>query len=213
MSRSGFRGVLCLAVAVCAVALIDPCVEAASNAGWFGRGNYTDHSTLDVIPAVLASAGLALLYVVLRARALAGRRTAFRRLGGSLRGLASQPILPLLPAIFSAQLVVLYGLETIEQILVAGHPLGGTIWLGAPVLVALALHAGAGALIAYVLVRALDALTRITVSVALFIYAGVARASRASSLGAEPARGRRATGCGNPLASRSGKRAPPFVRA
>ena len=42
-----------------AAAIADPLVEFASNAGWFGAGNFTDHSNLDVVPALFA--GVALL--------------------------------------------------------------------------------------------------------------------------------------------------------
>jgi hypothetical protein len=39
-----------LCSAVLAAAIADPLVEFASNAGWFGPGNFTDRSNLDVGP-------------------------------------------------------------------------------------------------------------------------------------------------------------------
>jgi hypothetical protein len=46
----------------------------------------------------------------------------------------------MLPLIFVLQLVALFGMETLEQIATVGHPLGGTLWLGGPILVSLAAH-------------------------------------------------------------------------
>jgi len=212
MDRAGFRRLFYFAVAVSAATLADPLVEAASNAGWFGSGSYTDHSNLDVIPALLTSSGLALLYVFLRARALvAARPPAFaRRLRASFRDGASKSVLPLLPWIFAAQLGVLYGMETIEQIVVAGHPLGGAVWLGAPLAIALALHGAACVLVAYALARALDALTHAAVHLAQFVRTVFLRPSREQRRAAQLWHARPAAARRNPLASRAGKRAPPF---
>jgi hypothetical protein len=46
----------------------------------------------------------------------------------------------MLPSIFLLQLIALFGMETLEQIATAGHPLGGTLWLGGPALFSLAAH-------------------------------------------------------------------------
>jgi len=214
MERTGFRGLFCLGVAALAATAADPLVEAASNAGWFGRRDYTDHSNVDVIPALVVSAVLALLYVFLRAqRLVAPRSLVVARVRDSLRAGASKPVFPLLPAIFAMQLGVLYGMETIEQIVVAGHPLGGVIWLGAPAAIALVLHGCACVLTAYALAAVLDALTRAAVRIALFVCAIFLRQlhehRRAPRLWLEPP----VTVRQNPLASRSGKRAPPFLIA
>jgi hypothetical protein len=197
MGRTRFRGLFCLVAAFSAATFADPLVEAASNAGAFGRGTFTDHSNLDVLPALVASAVLALLYVFLRARPLVAPKSF-----GFVR---------LLPAIFGAQLAVLYGMETVEQIVVAGHPLGGSIWLGAPAVIGLALHGVACILTSYALARGLDALTRAAVDIALFVRAIFLRmpSVRPSALRfrVDPP----ATARMHPLASRSGKRAPPLL--
>jgi hypothetical protein len=70
VSHVGFRGLFCLVVGISAATVADPLLEGASNAGWFGPGNYTDHSTLDVLPALATATASALLYVVLSARPL-----------------------------------------------------------------------------------------------------------------------------------------------
>ena len=58
----------CLAAAVIAAAIADPVVEFASNHGAFGAGNFTDHSSLDVVPALIAGLIAAALAVGLRVR-------------------------------------------------------------------------------------------------------------------------------------------------
>jgi hypothetical protein len=46
-------------------------------------------------------------------------------------------------------------METCEQTAIWGHPLGGTIWLGGPIAISLALHAIAGVAVAGLFSRAL----------------------------------------------------------
>lgn len=129
MTRLPIRYGFCIAVAVLAAGIADPIVEFASNAGCFGSGNFTDHSNLDVVPALLAGIALVALHVARRARAvLAGE--AFPR-----------GITPLWPAIFIFQIVALYGMETLEQFATHGRPLGPLIWLGAPPAISLGIHA------------------------------------------------------------------------
>jgi hypothetical protein len=215
MEHLGFRGLFCLAVAASAAALTDPLVEAASNAGWFGRGTFTDYSTIDVVPALVAAAVLALAYVLLRSRPFVTPKslTFARRMRDSLRAGAARPVLPLLPVIFASQLGALYGMETLEQIAIAGHPLGGTIWLGAPVFVALTLHGGACVLVAYALAHALHALTRAVVDIALYVRAILVRRPRDLRRSPQLWLELPAAAPQNPLGSRSGTRAPPFLFA
>jgi hypothetical protein len=122
----------CLAVAIVAAAVADPCVEAISNAGFFGPGPYTDRSNLDVVPALFVGMLCVLTYFVLRVRRELARVSdeAIRQRGGRL-----------LVCAYGVQLGVLAAMETLEQILVYGHTLGGTVWLGGPVWFALAIHA------------------------------------------------------------------------
>ena len=119
MAKISVRWGFCAALAVISAALADPLVEFASNAGWFGRGSFTDHSNVDVMPALLAGAGLMTLYLIRKAGLLVDGE-AFPR-----------GVLPLLPAIFILHVFALYAMETTEQFTIAGHVLGPTVWLGA----------------------------------------------------------------------------------
>ncbi len=131
-----------LAVAVIAAAVADPLLEAVSNAGVFGHGRYTDHSNLDVLPALAVGLAAIAIHVALRIRVhidgddgmMSDR---LRRWDIALRSRTAL----LLPATFAAQVFALYSMETVEQTVVAGHALGGLIWLGAPSVIALAVHA------------------------------------------------------------------------
>jgi hypothetical protein len=131
-----------LAVAVIASALADPLLEAASNAGVFGHARYTDYSNLDVLPALAVGLVAIAIHVGLRIRIhIDGdgemMKDRLRSWDLVLRSRAAV----LLPATFAAQVIVLYSMETIEQAIIAGHALGGLIWLGAPPVIALAVHA------------------------------------------------------------------------
>jgi len=125
----------CATAAILAVALADPCVEFASNAGWFGPGHFTDGSNADVIPALLVSGVFLVLQMlrILRNAAIPVHATRSRTMRLSLPAL--------LPQIFIAQIALLFVLESVEQVFVCGHLLGVTIWLGAPITISLAIHA------------------------------------------------------------------------
>jgi hypothetical protein len=129
MINFSVRWGFCAALAVISAAIADPLVEFASNAGWFGRGGFTDHSNLDVLPALLAGLGLMTVFLIRKARVLVLGRAFPRGIG------------PLLPRVFLFQVLVLYAMESGEQLLVFGHLLGPTIWLGAPPAISLAIHA------------------------------------------------------------------------
>ena len=149
----------CLAVAVIAAAIADPLVEFGSNLGWFGPGSLTDHSNLDVFPALLAGIALLALFMLHKARAvLAGRALS--------RGWAT-----LFPAIFVLQIFTLYVMETIEQLLAFGHVLGPTIWLGAPPTICLAAHAVVCIAVACAIVRSRRTLAGTTLRVVRLIVA------------------------------------------
>jgi len=126
-----------------AAVFADAVAEALSDASLFWHGRFTDQSSADLVPAFVIGLGalvLTLVLVILR-----GRREA----GGSLRSLllasarilTRREIVRLVPAIFVSQICALKAMETSEQIVVYGHPLGGTLWLGAPVLASLFIHA------------------------------------------------------------------------
>ena len=129
MARFSARFWFVISVAVLAAAAADPLLERASNLGWFGPGNYTDHSNWDVVPTLLVGALFALFYLCLRVREML------------LGSLTAVQIARLLPAIFVLQVVALFAMETTEQYVVYGRFLGGTIWLGAPLAISLTTHA------------------------------------------------------------------------
>lgn len=167
MKRGPIRLWFCFAVAMIAAAVADPSVEALSNAGTFGRGVFTDHSNLDVLPAIAVGAVCVAAYFALRVR-----RELVRASGEAVRdGVAA-----LLPTTFAGQLGVLAAMETIEQLVVYGHPLGGTIWLGGPVLFSLLAHALACVLVAFALSALLQSGARSAVRTIRLIRALLERA-------------------------------------
>jgi hypothetical protein len=161
----------CAAVALIAASIADPLVESASNAGWFGPGNFTDHSTWDVMPVLLAGLLFVLLHLCLRVRSsLVEPRPARPWL--TLAAVALGPsVLRLVPFIGAAQIGVLYLMETIEQRVVFGHVLGGTLWLGGPVLLSLAVHAAFCVLVAVTASVALRVLADATTRLVRFVHA------------------------------------------
>lgn len=199
MNNCYVRWGFCAALAVISAAMADPLVEFASNAGWFGRGNFTDHSNLDVVPALLAGVALMTVYLFRKARlVLSGR--AFPR------GIA-----PLLPAIFALQLLALYGMETAEQLVVAGHLFGPAVWLGAPPLISLAIHAAVCAGVSLWFGRSIRTLATTTLRVIRLIRAIATLAARSCAV---PARRTFAARCFKDLAPvlcSIGERAPPVV--
>jgi hypothetical protein len=204
----------CLAVAVISAATVDPVVEFASNHGVFGPGNFTDHSNLDVLPALLAGAFLAALIVALRVRSAladpASRPPDLLR--ASSRALRSG-LLRLLPMAFCMQIAVLFAMETTEQFAVAGHGLGGTIWLGGPVCLSLAAHAFACVVMAYALAKAIHACASATLRIIRFVHALVTLPTRTDPAVVT----RRHDPLVRSLAHRSvrniGERAPPLATA
>ena len=144
------RAIFTLATAISAAALADPVMEGISNAGAFGRAAYTDHSTLDVLPSLVVGLSCAVLLVAILARRILvprGRRVPWLRVPA--QALDARAVLRLLPAVLAVQFAALCTMETLEQLVVAGHPLGGTVWLGGPVAVSLALHACVGVGLAF----------------------------------------------------------------
>jgi hypothetical protein len=193
-----------VAVAVIAAAVADPLVEAASNAGWFGRGVFTDHSNLDVLPALLSGAALVACYVALRVR-----RELMRASSYALRTHVGR----LWPVIFAAQITVLYAMETLEQLTVAGHVMGNTVWLGGPAWFSLPVHAAVAIVVAYALARLTHVCAHTTLRVIRHLRA---LAMRALHTPTPPALRRRAAislRCSVPVACRIGNRAPPVAFA
>lgn len=145
-------------VAACAVgaaALIDPIVEGLSNAGLFGPGRFTDGSNADVIPALCVASVLFCAAVISLARSMFWQEAYpplwLRRYARELR---SSSLVQLLPAVFVLQLLSLFTMETVEQIVTAGHPLGALIWLGGPIFTSIAMHLVGCVLVTAVLSKA-----------------------------------------------------------
>jgi hypothetical protein len=168
MRAGAARLLFCLVAGVTSAALADPLVEALSNHGVFGAGRFTDHSNADVLPALAAALVFATLFVVsavrravLRSRP--GRAPAWLR--DSRAAVPSRTALRLFPVAFAVQMVTLFGAETLEQLVAAGHAFGGAVWLGGPILVSLGLHAAIGLLVVAVLARLLDWVTQSIVEV------------------------------------------------
>jgi hypothetical protein len=149
-ARAGF----CFAVALTAAAIAGPLLEALADAGVFGPGTFTDGSNLDVLPALCVGALAAAAFAVGLARRLAhpsARMPTWLHQAAEAGRLApSQSVVT-----FALQIAVLFAMETGEQILVVGHPLGGTVWLGGPIIVSLVLHAAFGVAIAMLFSRVL----------------------------------------------------------
>ena len=148
-----------------AAAIADPVVEYASNAGFFGPGTFTDHSNLDVVPALLAGIGLFAFHLVRKARAVAS--TPLPRWSAAA-----------VPAIFGAQILTLYVMETAEQFVVYGHPLAPNLWLGGPSSFSLAVHAVVCVALTAAIVRSRRRLAASALKVAAFIAAAAAFPTR-----------------------------------
>ena len=199
MRNSSIRWGFCAALAVISAALADPLVEFGSNAGWFGRGTFTDHCNLDVVPALVAGAGLMILYLIRKARLVVCGR-AFP-LG----------VARLLPTIFAVQIVALYAMETVEQLVVAGHVLGPTIWLGAPPAVSLAIHAGICVAVTLTFGRSIRTLAATTLRVIRLIRAIATLAVRNGGIVAGRIFEAPCLSDFAPVLCRIGERAPPVA--
>lgn len=161
----------CIAVAVISAAIADPLVEGASRAGWFGAGTFDDRSTLDVAPILLIGCALGVLVLAARVCGLLAGQQRLQRLLRSSHEALERRVIALLPVAFAIQILVLYSMETSEQYVVWGHVLGGTIWLGGPILVSLAVHALACLVVAFVALRVVRSIADATVRVITLIRA------------------------------------------
>jgi hypothetical protein len=199
------RAWFCIAAALVGASTADPLVEFASNSGRFGPGSFTDHSNQDVLPALAAGLALGAVYVFLRAR-----RTLAAHDGALVRTIG---VRSLLPCVFAIQIALLYGMETVEQFVVAGHSLGGTIWLGGPPLASLGVHAAICVLTTLLMARLTRFLSRKAVTLAARIVAAIGLAPRSPAMlflrVSQRADERRLA----PLRRRIGERAPPQLAA
>jgi hypothetical protein len=169
MFRSEIGLWFCAAVAIIAAALANPFVEFASNAGWFGHGVFTDRSNVDVIPTLIVGIALPTLLFWRRIGELllsgsAGRVQTWLRLAS--RVLHTRGVPSFVPAAFGVQMLVLFSMESIEQLVMRGHLLGGTLWLGGPIAVSLVVHAAFCAATAFALAKIMQGFERAAVRVA-----------------------------------------------
>jgi hypothetical protein len=157
LKGSMLKAIFCLDAAIAAAAVIDPILESLSNKGVFGAGHYTDRSNLDVVPALCVALALSLVVAIgIARRVLARNCYAPEWLRLSATALEDLALRPLLPAVFILQIAALFTMETIEQVAVAGHPLGGAVWLGGPVAISLALHAIGSVFVTWTIARILQ---------------------------------------------------------
>ena len=131
-----------VAVAAIAAALADLVIESLANHGAFGHAGFTDGSNAVNGPAAVLGAIFLLRFLYLRVRcALRAGGNASAPSGPTLRQLTLAAIMGRLAAIFVVQIAALWIMETVEQYAVFGHGFGGTVWLGGPVALSLAMHA------------------------------------------------------------------------
>lgn len=173
-----------VAAALIAAALGDFLVESISNSGVFGT-RYFDRNHLSVVRTLIA--GLVLILDVSGARRLASHSRCKDIERDWLLDVATQisvrPAASDLPYVFAMQLCALFAMESVEQLTFGGRLLGGTVWLGGPVLLSLLVHAGIGALCTFLLDSLIRAVLRTVASLIgnalAFVWLAIERASSA----------------------------------
>jgi hypothetical protein len=143
MSRAfGSRLPFLMAAALIAAALGDSIVESLSNAGIFG-GSYHDDDHVSVLPTLLLGAIVVLEIVTARCFDLLRARPAGSRgwIVDLAANVSTRKPLRDFPLVFALQMAALFAMESSEQLLAVGKLLGGTAWLGGPVLASLVTHA------------------------------------------------------------------------
>jgi hypothetical protein len=143
--------------AIAAAVIGDAVVEAVSNSLIAWRGAYTDRSSLDLLPmSLFAALMFALVVSLMMRRELAAGRLSERALIIAVSRLfGPRDVTRLLGPTFLLQIATLFGMETVEQSIVYGHPLGGALWLGGPMIASLIIHFALGVACAFGLARAL----------------------------------------------------------
>jgi len=202
-----------VAVAFVALALADPLTEWASNAGLFGAGNFTDHSNADVFPAAFVGFAFFALHLVLRTRYVSSRHRGRSRmwLSAWAGALDNETLTRLLPGIYALQIGALYVTESFEQVVVLGHGLGGTVWLGAPVLISLLIHAVFCAIATFALARVVRALAKTALRIVQIVDVLAERSPRENGIVLRRVRCITAPFDFAPLVCSIGERAPPFA--
>lgn len=104
---------------------------------------YEGYAHAGLIPMAMLAAAFG-LFATISALADAGRSTSTMDswLRDAAKTIACQRWGSVASLITLIQIATLYGMESIEQFLAFGHPLGGLAWLGGPPLIALLIHVG-----------------------------------------------------------------------
>jgi hypothetical protein len=178
------RAIFACMTAFLSASLGDALLESVSNSGILWRGHFTDSSSIDIAPMLLLSALVAAITLASLCRLEMRRRTATDRalLPSAARVLARGDVLRLLPVIVVLELATLFGMETVEQIVVYGHALGGTLWLGAPPIIGILLHAALAVTAALCAAKSLTVLAPTVAAIVDRALLFLSRASRSTDL-------------------------------
>jgi hypothetical protein len=135
-----------IAVALISAAIGDALVETLSNNGIFGLG-YHDNDHSSVIPVLVSGTLLTIVILAGRCRAMFRRASRLRRgdwIVDAARCFAERSPSRDIPCVLAMQFAALFAMESVEQISLAGHVSGGTVWLGGPIEVSIAIHSAIG---------------------------------------------------------------------
>jgi hypothetical protein len=172
VNQNSIRAVFVCSAALLAAVAGDAVLEWISNADILWHGHYTDRSSMNLLPvfvlavlAIITALGLS-VHRQAREKGISARSFFL----SSTRSLTKREIVRLLPTIFLLQILVLFSMETAEQIAVYGHAFGGTLWMGAPVAACLLGHALFAVLSAFSLSNGLEALTKALLRIVKCIF-------------------------------------------
>lgn len=213
VESSAYRLPFLIAVALVAAALGDALVESVSNTGIFGP-SYFDNNHLSVVPALLAGFVLTLEAIGLRCFEVY-RRARTRRdwLIDAATCIAARSTAWDVPWVFVMQIAALFVMESTEQLVFGGKLLGGTVWLGGPILVSLAIHALIGAVCTFLLGWSMRAISETVASLVVTAIAFITLALARTVAGAILARRDELAfpRAQSPHAHQIGERAPPLL--
>ena len=205
-----------LAAALIAGGVGDPLVETIADTGIFGAG-YHDTNHLGVLPALVCGLVLTIEIALLRCIQAFRRdsRTSRDRLIAVVERFGARSAPRDVPIVFILQLLVVFAIETTEQLLAGSGARSALEWLGGPIAFSLGVHALLALVITIVLASLARAIAATLLSLVRIAFAFIAM---------QPARGGAAPlhqwldgGFGrrrqSPRACRVGGRAPPFLLA
>lgn len=144
---------LLAAAAILAAAIANGVVETLASTGIVGAG-YSDPDRSSVMPASLA--GLLVTFALLVLRSLRAWHTCETRV--PVRNAGPPVLLRRLPIVFCLQMVVVFAMESSEQVLAHGRLADAGAWLGGPAWFSLAFHAAACLIVTAVLYRTMNSL-------------------------------------------------------